>query len=332
MNSFEFRRYYIKVKDFLLGSKNKEFLIFLFFFFVSAAFWLLQSLNETLDVEMKVPLRLANVPSDVVITSELPPEVDVTVRDKGTVLVRYLYGMERPPVSVDYGEYADGTSAGSVAVPSADLLKKVQAQLLSSTRIVSVRPDTLEYFFCQGTRKKVPVRLAGVVNTTPEYYLKQVLFSPDSVEVLAPPAILDTIMEVSVMPLHLEGLSANTAVACNLHHLRGVKMVPDRVTMNVLVDLYTEKTVEVPVVGVNFPANKELRTFPSKVNVVFRVGMSGFKAVTASDFVLAVSYEELLENESPKIRLRLRSVPPGVSNVRIEPQEVDYLIEQTQEE
>ena len=35
----------------------------------------------------------------------------------------------------------------------------------------------------------------------------------------------------------------------------------------------------------------------------------------------------LLRNPGPKYRLHLKSLPPGVSNVRISPQEVDYLIE-----
>ena len=95
MDSVQFKKYYTTVKNFLLGPKNKEFLIFLFFFFVSAAFWLLQSLNETFDVELKVPLKLENVPSDVVITSDLPSDLNVMVRDKGTVLVRYIYGTEQ---------------------------------------------------------------------------------------------------------------------------------------------------------------------------------------------------------------------------------------------
>jgi len=60
--------------------------------------------------------------------------------------------------------------------------------------------------------------------------------------------------------------------------------------------------------------------------------MSRFKEITADDFVLAVTYEELMKNRSPKIQLHLKSMPSGVSNVRIEPSEVDYLIEQVQEE
>lgn len=332
MDSVQFKKNYTTFKNFLLGPKNKEFLIFLFFFFVSAAFWLLQSLNETFDVELKVPLELENVPSDVVITSDLPSDLNVMVRDKGTVLVRYIYGTEQVPVRVDYKDYDKGNASGRVSVTLLDVQKKVQAQLLSSTRIVSLKPDTLEFFFNKGARKKVPVKLAGVVETSPEYYLQRVEFTPDSVEVLAPSAILDTITEAFITPVYFSDLSANEKTISMLRPVRGAKFIPDQVEMNVTIDLYTEKTVEVPVFGVNFPGSKDLRTFPSKVKVTFRVGMSRFKEITADDFVLAVTYEELMKNRSPKIQLHLKSMPSGVSNVRIDPSEVDYLIEQVQEE
>ena len=45
------------------------------------------------------------------------------------------------------------------------------------------------------------------------------------------------------------------------------------------VDIYTEKTVEVPLRGVNFPADKVLRAFPSKVQVTFQVGLSHFRQI-----------------------------------------------------
>lgn len=332
MDSVQIKKYCLTIKNFLLGTKNKEFLIFLFFFLVSATFWLLQSLNETYDVELKVPLNLENVPSDVVITSELPSFLNVTMKDKGTVLVRYIYGMEQMPIHVDYNDYDDGRKSGRVFVSVLDVQKKMQAQLLSSTRIVSLKPDTLEYFFNKGARKKVPVRLAGVVDTSPEYYLQGVEFTPDSVEVLAPTAILDTINEAFIMPVNLTDLSSSEKTIKSLHRARGAKYIPDNVEMNIMVDMYTEKTVEVPVFGVNFPGSKDLRTFPSKVKITFRVGMSQFKEITADDFVLAVAYEDLLKDKGSKIQMRLKSMPSGVSNVRIEPSEVDYLIEQVQEE
>ena len=332
MDSGQLKRYYVRIKNALLGHRNKEFLIFLFFFLVSTAFWLLQSLNETFDVEIKVPLKLEHVPEDVVVTSDLPSELTVKVRDKGTVLVRYIYGADVSPVAVDYRDYDKGMVSGGVVVERSYVQKKIQSRLVASTNIVSIRPDTLEFFFNRGARKKVPVELAGTIETSPEYYLKRVDFEPDSVEVLAPLAILDTISQAFIVPVHLSDLASNAKIQRTLHRVRGAKFIPEQVDMMVQVDLYTEKTVEVPIIGVNFPGSKDLRTFPSKVDVTFRIGMSRFKDITADDFVLAVTYEELMENDSSKLKLHLRSVPPGVSNVRIEPSEVDYLIEQIQGE
>ena len=80
--------------------------------------------------------------------------------------------------------------------------------------------------------------------------------------------------------------------------------------------------------GVNFPAGKVLRAFPSKVNVTFQVGLSHFRQITESDFHINVSYEELLRLGSDKYTVKLKSVPKGVNQVRINPEQVDFLIEQ----
>ena len=95
-----------------------------------------------------------------------------------------------------------------------------------------------------------------------------------------------------------------------------------------MVDVYAEKTVEVSVVGSNFPSGKILRTFPSKVQVTFQVGLSHFKEVTADDFVVEVDYNELLENHSEKCKPVLKIVSSYVNHARISPQEIDYIIEQ----
>lgn len=83
-----------------------------------------------------------------------------------------------------------------------------------------------------------------------------------------------------------------------------------------------------PLHGINFPADKVLRAFPSKVQVTFQVGLSRFRQITADDFHMNVSYEELLRLGSDKYTVKLKNVPDGVSQVRFNPEQVDFLIEQ----
>ena len=59
------------VKNFLFGFVNKEFLIFLFFLALSGTFWLLMTLNESYEKELKIPVYLTNIPKNVIITSQI---------------------------------------------------------------------------------------------------------------------------------------------------------------------------------------------------------------------------------------------------------------------
>ena len=324
------RRVYLKtmkqIKDFLLSKKSREFFIFMFFFFIAGGYWLLQTLNNDYETEFSIPVRLKGVPNDVVITSEPVSELRVRVKDKGTVLLNYMLGKNFYPVILDFTEYKSGDS--HVYVSSADFRKKVSGQLNASTHLISLKPDTLDYIYSRGSSKKVPVRLRGNVSAGRQYYLSDTLFTPDSVLVYAPATVLDTITAAYTGNLNLEDISDTLKQRVVLASGRGVKYVPPSVEMMLPVDIYTEKTVEVPLRGVNFPADKVLRAFPSKVQITFQIGVSRFRQVNADDFHLWVSYQELLKLGSDKYTVRLRNVPDGVSHVRFNPEQVDFLIEQ----
>ena len=95
-----------------------------------------------------------------------------------------------------------------------------------------------------------------------------------------------------------------------------------------MVDMYSEKTVEVPVQGVNFPEDKLLRTFPSKVQVTFQIGLRQFKTVNAEDFTVVVDYQTLEREKSEKCKPVLQKSPANVNLIRVAPAEIDYIIEQ----
>lgn len=324
------RIYYLKtlekVRSFLLSKKSREFLIFLFFVFVSFCFWLLQVLNDDYETEFSVPLRLKNVPEDVVLTSELPSELRIGVKDRGTVLVNYMLGQTFYPVMVDFKEYAN--KGEKVSVPIEALKKKISSQLNQTTKLLTVKPDTIDFIYTKGKAKKVPVKLQGKIGLDRQYYISDIIYSPDSVMVYAPQEILDTITTAYTQPVELEEISDTTHRRISLANVKGARFTPAFNDITLMVDVYSEKTLEVPVHGVNFPPDKVLRTFPSKVQVTFQVGLSHYKSVTADEFFISVTYEELLNNKGEKCPIHLKSVPEYVNHVRLNPKEVDYLIEQ----
>ena len=94
-----------RIRDFLLSKKSREFLIFLFFVLVSFFFWLLQVLNDDYETEFSIPIRMKNVPDNVVMISELPSELRLGVKDRGTVLANYMLGQTFYPISLDFLKY-----------------------------------------------------------------------------------------------------------------------------------------------------------------------------------------------------------------------------------
>lgn len=70
------------IRDFLFSIMNKQFFVFLFFLLLSAVIWLIMTLNETYEKELEVPVRITNIPKNVVLTSASIDTIHVTVRDK----------------------------------------------------------------------------------------------------------------------------------------------------------------------------------------------------------------------------------------------------------
>ncbi len=325
-NTFRKKAIQQKIRDFLLSDKSREFLIFLFFFIISGGFWLLQTLKDDYEAELAFPLRLKDVPSEVVLTSELPSELRVRVRDKGTTLISYMMTRKFYPVVADFEAYK---SQGShVRILSKDLEKYIKAQLDASSALLSVRPDTLEYIYSRGKAKKVPVRLRGKVSTTPLYYFTDTIYSPDSVVVYAPEYISDSLKVAETEDVIYENLVDTLRKRLSLRVVKGVKYVPEQVNVTLPVDMITEKTLEVPLVGVGFPQDKMLRTFPTKVKLTFQVGLNRFRKIHADQFLIEIPYEELLKSETGKYRVRITSQPREVNHVRVSPQDVEFLIEE----
>lgn len=314
----------------LLREKGRDMLVFAFFLAVSSGFWLLQKLDDTLETDIQVPLELVNVPEGIIITSPLPNMVTFTVQDRGTNLFDYMrhsHGTE--PIRLDFSIYDNGSATGKASILPSDVQRIFLQRMPSSTQVVRLAPSKFEFHFNRGLSRRLPVMFLGQVSTASQNYLRGLECYPDTVTVYAPKEILDTLHYAYTQSKSLAELTKTQHFDVDFPKIPGVKCVPEKVQVTAHVDYFTENMVKVPVIGLNFPANISLKTFPAEVTVKYRVGAANAKNVTASNFVLAATYEELLHNSSQKFRLQLRSTPSGVSNVRIYPAEVEYLLEHT---
>ena len=332
--SFGLTEAYSTCRNFLRKIISKEFLIFLFFLFLSGSFWLILTLNETYEHEITVQLQLVNVPRNAVITSDVSDTVHAVVRDKGYMIANYLYGDHFVPIRLSFQQYADGKGHG--VIPIADIQKYILQQLYNSTKLVSIKSDDIEFYYNYGERKKVPVKLLGSVNMGNTYYLAHTQFSPDSVTVFAAPKQLDSIRAAYTVRQNINGLSEPKTMKVALSKIRGAKFEPSVVTMTLFPDVLTEEVVEVPIETINVPKDKVLRIFPPKIGVKFVIGVNQLrhmpkdevtKALLPNGFRIYVDYKEIERSGSDHCHVYIGATPPNVRKPMPVTDEVDYLIE-----
>jgi len=317
---------YENIRKTVLNVFNRKFLIFLFFLVLSGIFWLMMTLNETYEQEIIVPVKLLNVPENVVITTNIDSTVRVTVRDKGYTLANYLYGEGVKTVNINFGSFAVKKSEQGV-VPAAELQKLIYKNLVSSSKIVSMAIEKLTFTFNYGESKSVPVMFNGTVKTGRTYYLAHTRFTPQRVTVYASRKMLDSISSVRIEPLHITDLTDTLVQTVRIMSRRGMKVVPDTVSIGLYPDVLTEESIEVSIRPVNVPKGVILRTFPARAKVTFIVGVGLYRNVNESQFDVIVDYNEIADETRDKCALRLIKSPVGVRQPRLETTMVDYLIE-----
>ena len=319
-----------KLKKFLLATGSKQFLIFLFFVFISFSFWLIQVLNDQFETDIKIALTLKDIPENTIITRELPDQITVRVRDKGIVLVNYTIGSyidgSLSPVKLKFSE--NRLHEGTVIFNSSRIEELVKERLSPTTQLIKLRPDTLRYTYTREKGRRVPVIHRGSLIASDKHYVSSCTLTPDSVCVYAPLRQLDTITAAYTIPTDI--IQQNDSVThktLSLASLPGAKFVPEHTDAAMHVDILSEKTLEIPIQTINVPSGRRLKTFPQAVKITFNVGLSKYKDITPENFFICADYNTLSSNK-PKCRLKLMSFPPEISNPRFSPAEADYLIEE----
>jgi hypothetical protein len=307
---------------------QRNILVFLIFLLIAIAFWFMQAMQETTTTQLTYTLNITNVPKEIIFTSEVPKTVNISVSGRGWNILQYWTKKDSRELNV---EFSDIEKNNSKLILDGNLWKRLtQKDFGNGIRYVSSLPSTVEVYYSNGLAKRVPVVFNGVLTPHPQYLICGIDVKPDSVDVVAPIYLLDSITSISTVQqeyLNLEDtLSANIALQTSA----GIKVLPDSVHLKVCVDLFTDKTIEVPIYCENIPANKVLRTFPSKAQVSFHVSSSMINKISSRDFVVVVDYNDL-NSEHKKCSLQLRSQPEYVSHVRVSPEQIEYVIEQVLE-
>lgn len=318
-----------EIKAFLHRQQWKEALIFFCFILLSLGFWLLQSLQQEYEIEIEIPVRYKNVPPDISFT-ETPPEwVTVKVKDKGSVLLNYAFGRTFVPIEANM-KTDKQPKAGELVISKKEIESDIKKQLIATTLLIGFEPQQIDVPYSKRIKKEIPVVFYGTIQTDAGFKVSDdITINPHHVNVYASDLVLDTLKEIRTIFTEIKKGNKTIDRTVQLQQVEGATVEPTSVSLNIPIEEYTEKTLEIPVICKDLPPHYTLRTFPSVVKVSCNVPLSRFKDISADEFAVYIAFDDLSQNVSGTLPLELAKKPSWVDVATITPDKIEFILEQT---
>ena len=148
--------------------------------------------------------------------------------------------------------------------------------------------------------------------------------TPDSVTVYGEKARLDLVDHVSTAQVFPDDVHEAQHGVLRLRKIKGVRLSDEQISYELPVSRYVELRSELPVAVRNVPGGHHLDVFPSRATVIlhciFPVGRDPFES-----FELFIDYEDFASSLSGRCVPRVRELPRGVLDYRVEPAVFDCI-------
>ncbi len=311
---------------------DQKFIIFLFFIFVATIFWFLTALSKNVSATISYPVDYINFPPKKFSIGELPEKLTLKVNGNGFTILKYNFSTRFLPIEIDVSSHPlarfSSKDTSHFFLLTNSLLTEISSQLSSDITIIDIVPDTLKFEFTNIISKKVPVK-ADIKPIYERQYMQigQIKIKPDSVVISGPQTLLQNINSVKTCFKKYKKLSSTINERLCIAEIKGEKISKDAVDIVVPVEKYTEASVNIPLDVVNPPQKVSLRVFPHKISVSFNVSLNDYPTINQNQFKAVADYSTIDNQISNKLKVNLVQYPEKITNVKINPVFVEFLIE-----
>jgi hypothetical protein len=303
---------------------SKDLFVFTLFLFLSAALWVLHALKEKYETMIVIPVNYTNLPNQYITKSELPSSLRITIVGQGTNLIAYRWASKLDPIDIDLSK----VTIGKNTIHSQDLIQNLKKQIKSETQITKVSPDVFSFDIEKLAQKKVRIKLNGSFELAQQYtFCDSIEMEPNYVMAYGPQDDIDSLYIAISEETNLSDIKDTLTQKIKLIHIPHITFSDSIINLTIRTERFTEKQIQTPISIINLPKDRQLRIFPSSVSAICRVGLSNYDKIDASSFTFVVDYKETSHHKN-KLPIEIKESPKEVFNIKLETEEVDYIIEE----
>jgi len=303
-----------------LGNKGR-IKLFISFVFISFVIWFFAKFSREYQEEIKMKIEIVDIPTSIIISSASDLFLNLNLKATGFQFLYYYFLDNTIKISFQNAVYKN--NIGYLEIASE--FNRLQDQLLGDTQILSFFPSKIEINYKPEFSKKVPI-LIPKFNLDVGYSITKINLTPDSIIVTG---LEDVLADINHIDLNHKDESP---IKSNFIEKIPIKLKDNELNYNytevnveVLVNLFSEKIFNVPISVLNSPKNTVLKLFPSQVELVFSSSINNLKNIKLSDFKVGFNYDSI-DKEKNIAEISLLKSPLGIDNVRLNPQDVFFLI------
>lgn len=309
------------------GVRTKEgfhrAILFLCFILVATLLWAILSLNDSVTETFDVRVKIENVPDSITFINDPPSTVHVTVKDKGTNLVRNGW-LNKLHMNFNFRDFADN---GIFHVGRNDFSTSLKAAFGNSAQITSSSVDSLYLHYTSEKGRRVPVVVVSDVTTAPGFIMaNSPVPSEKGVLIFAEPQVGDTISRVYTEPVVYRNLENSTEVEVAIRPISGVKIVPSKVKVKLPIEPLVKKESMVTISVDKMPEGKTLLLFPNMVRVEYYTPMSLYN----SDLVpvdVTVDFQDVGKYKGNNLPVHVTVLSDYVAGVKVLEDSVEYALQ-----
>jgi len=325
------RRLFAYFKTEISAIRNGKAFVFLVCLALASFLWFLNALEKHYTDHITVAVRYINLPKDKDLMGKLPEKLELTVDAFGYTLLQHKLSLSFSPVLLDVNDltnsYLENKFLSKYTISTNGHKEEIAKQISSEIEIISIRPDSISFNVSNIIEKQVKVQPVFNATFAREFiFQKPPVVHPESILVRGPQEILDTLSFIRTESIELKDLSNSIGRDVDLVLLPELKSEIDEVTVQFSVEQYTEAKFEIPLMIINQPDSLVIKTFPAKIKVSCRVGLSHYNTLNNNSFGAFVDYRHR-SGVISKLPVVLEKIPETVLSVDYFPKEVDYIIE-----
>ncbi len=308
---------------------NNKIRVFLFFLLISNVALLLNKLSKEHKTSLQFEIVAANIPANKILIKLPSTKITLYVKATGFNIIGYTLFNNKFTINAGIAQLVDGTT---YKIETNKLFDEFQQQLSFGTEIIEITDKNIFIEMGKIISKKVPVKLKNSFTYEKGYKIKGAIkLTPDSMLVSGPENQIAKIVQIETNLLVLKNIytDVNEKVFIKIpKEFKHIQISENSVNVAADIKKFTELSFVLPLKLINKPSGLTVKTFPSKVQLIFQVELSEIPKMNQESFEIVCDVRYAIQNNQTYFIPKLVKKPSSINNFYILPSKIDYIIQQ----